>query len=417
MPDIYSDEELDEIISEEIGETSAEESLQSEDGNEAESGEEYEEETDYASDDEDILGEDYVDDLSVDDLGDYEAYADDAEEKESSPAASPEEKALRRKSRRKGLLALLIVILVCAVTGIICIFLFFRVRTISVSGVTKYSINQIVEACGVTSGDNLVFVSRESIEKSLKAAYPYVESVKISREYPSELKIIVTETQPRYSVPYNGMYAYVSSTGKLLEMANAKAMNSIILVGGSISDDGGYLKFDNDNVQKIYTSINEYLNERDTKITEIDISDIYDIEIKYDDRVIFEIGGYSDLRYKLNFGIQIVSGSGIGEDEYGRLDLTLSSDSNKAYFTPTKASDINGESEEISSEKSWTETFSGSGREIDGVDIVESATPDPSLAKETPMPRDETGAIITPEPTEEPTPEPTVGRGDDIPDF
>ncbi len=326
--------------------------------------------------------------------------------------------------------ATLILTLIAIIALAVCEIAFCRVKVIKVNGVTQYDTNEVIASTGVAEGQNLLLVNAKSIEENLYSLYPYVEKIKLRRIFPTTAEISITEATVRYSIAYNGGYVYISQYGKLLDNRTEQEANSILLVGGEITDNDGYLKFNDEYQQQAYEEINTCLNERGdeiSKITRIDISDVYNIKLLYDGRVLMNIGGISDLRYKLNFGLQIVMGSGISDTEYGTLDLTLSKENNRAYFNPTSQSEVeNGTAS--SSETEWTLTFDGAGRIVDGVDAVDSEntassesssgdgtvtdTTDDTTVSDTDGYDDYTSS------EESGTEESTINsRGDDIPDF
>lgn len=351
-----------------------------------------------------------------------EGYGYDGDEDEFDDFSAP------KKSHKFR--ATLILTLIAIIALVVCEIAFCRVKVIKVNGVTQYDTNEVIASTGVTEGQNLLLVNAKSIEENLYSLYPYVEKIKLRRIFPTTAEISITEATVRYSIAYNGGYVYISQYGKLLDNRTEQEANSILLVGGGITDNDGYLKFNDEYQQQAYEEINTCLNERGdeiSKITRIDISDVYNIKLLYDGRVLMNIGGISDLRYKLNFGLQIVMGSGISDTEYGTLDLTLSKENNRAYFNPTSQSEVeNGTAS--SSETEWTLTFDGAGRIVDGVDAVDSEntassesssgdglvtdTTDDTTVSDTDGYDDYTSS------EESGTEETTINsRGDDIPDF
>ncbi len=351
-----------------------------------------------------------------------EGYGYDGDEDEFDDFSAP------KKSHK--LRATLILTLIAIIALVVCEIAFCRVKVIKVNGVTQYDTNEVIASTGVAEGQNLLLVNAKSIEENLYSLYPYVEKIKLRRIFPTTAEISITEATVRYSIAYNGGYVYISQYGKLLDNRTEQEANSILLVGGEITDNDGYLKFNDEYQQQAYEEINTCLNERGdeiSKITRIDISDVYNIKLLYDGRVLMNIGGISDLRYKLNFGLQIVMGSGISDTEYGTLDLTLSKENNRAYFNPTSQSEVeNGTAS--SSETEWTLTFDGAGRIVDGVDAVDSE----NTASSESSSGDGTVTDTTDDTTvsdadgyddytsseESGTEESTINsRGDDIPDF
>ena len=69
------------------------------------------------------------------------------------------------------------------------------------------------------------------------------------------------------------------------------------------------------------------------KITEIDLSDRYNLVILYDTRITMELGLPTDLEYKLHYAIGILDAGGIKDTEKGTLKLSDAMD-NRVPFEP-----------------------------------------------------------------------------------
>ncbi len=367
---------------------------------------------------------------------DFDEYIDDDEDDGSvvireGDYYDDEDFSAPKKSHK--LRATLILTLISIITLVVCEIAFCRVKVIKMYGVTQYDTNEVIAQSGVAEGQNLLLVNAKSIESNLYSLYPYIERIKVRRLFPTTAEITITEATVRYSIEYNGGYVYVSQYGKLLDNKTDKDENSILLVGGEITDNDGYLKFNDEYQQSAYEEINTCLNERGdeiSKVTRIDISDVYNIKLLYDGRILMNLGGISDLRYKLNFGLQIAMGSGISESEYGTLDLSLSKENNRAYFNPSTQAEVESGAVTSSSED-WTLTFDGAGRIVDGVDAVDGTNTESSASSaESSASTDngyDTGDDTTgdyygtddTESSEESSATQTTvnSRGDDIPDF
>ena len=95
--------------------------------------------------------------------------------------------ARRRKSnrrRRRGsfgfLYKLLSTLVICAAV-VAALTLFFRVDAIQVTGVERYTAQEVTDASGVEQGDNLFLLNKYSVDQNIKAALPYVEELRINR--------------------------------------------------------------------------------------------------------------------------------------------------------------------------------------------------------------------------------------------
>ena len=68
--------------------------------------------------------------------------------------------------------------------------LFFRVRSVEVTGSAYYTADEIRAACGVAQGDNLLTLSRARIAGNIMAELPYVSTVQVTRRLPDTLESI-----------------------------------------------------------------------------------------------------------------------------------------------------------------------------------------------------------------------------------
>lgn len=241
-----------------------------------------------------------------------------------------------RKKLRAYLMYALFLAAVAAAAVLLCVFVFFKVHTVLVTGNTKYSDSDILETADIRKGDNVVMLETEIVEERILKKFPYMEDVNIKKKLPVTVEIAVDEAKAQYSVVYGeGMYAYTAASRKLLEAKEVPAEGSTVVRGGEVQDVNGTLVFADEKVMNAFDIIVAAIEELpDCNITEMNISNIYDISLIYDNRIKLEVGGISDIDYKLSFGWEIVTGGSIGSDEMGILDLTLTKDVDKAYFSP-----------------------------------------------------------------------------------
>lgn len=111
----------------------------------------------------------------------------------------------KNKKIRKALTATqkLFTALLCAfvvlLTAVAILLAVMRVKNVAVEGNGIYSQEEILAAAEV---DNSVlpFISKNVLQSKIIAACPYVDSVELEKNYPSDLKIVVTEAKAVYSI-------------------------------------------------------------------------------------------------------------------------------------------------------------------------------------------------------------------------
>ena len=100
----------------------------------------------------------------------------------------------RRHHRSVAVLYKLLSVVVISGAIVAALTLFFKVETITVSGTTEYSSEEIITASGIQQGDNLFLLNKYEIYESILEKLPYVSSVSISRKLPDTLLIEVTDS-------------------------------------------------------------------------------------------------------------------------------------------------------------------------------------------------------------------------------
>ena len=147
--------------------------------------------------------------------------------------------ARRRNSsrrRRRGssgfLYKLLSMLAICAVI-IVALTLFFRVETIVVTGTERYTAEEVIQAPGVETGDNLFLLNKPTVNQRIRDALPYVERVKrINRKLPDTLLIEVEECGTPLAVVQDGSAWLVSPLGKIVEQLPAGQAEGYAVIDG-----------------------------------------------------------------------------------------------------------------------------------------------------------------------------------------
>lgn len=250
------------------------------------------------------------------------------------------------KAARRFLLAFTLLAM-AAVTAFVCVFLLFKVRTIEVTGDQVYDPSAILELCGYQEGDNLALLTTGEQEAALEEQLPYVEDAQILRHFPSGLEIHITAAQQAACVQSGSQWFIISGKGKILEAATQPLEGVMQITGLTLKDPvvGSTLQVEDASVQQALETILSTLVDLGGvgEFTALDLTDLYNITLSYQDRVLFQLGNTVDLEYKLTYGYGLVTSTDpvhIAQDEYGTLDLTLAGDVKKAYFTESAGSSV-----------------------------------------------------------------------------
>ncbi|MCI6053646.1 cell division protein FtsQ/DivIB [Dysosmobacter sp.] len=254
--------------------------------------------------------------------------------------------ARRRNSnrrRRRGsfgfLYKLLSTLAICAVV-VAALTLFFRVDTIEVSGTARYSAQEIIDASGVSTGDNLFLLNKYSVDQSIKAALPYVQELRISRSLPDTLVIQVTECSTPLAVVQDGSAWLVSPAGKIVEQAEPSAAEQYAVIDGCelLAPSVGTplaLATEYASQQQSLLDLLSALEEADLldQVDAIHLEDLAVLRMDYAGRFVVELPYGADYNYKLRFLTVSLEETSIQNNQGGTIQLT--GDDGKVNFIPS----------------------------------------------------------------------------------
>ena len=133
-----------------------------------------------------------------------------------------------RRGRRFGVLYKLLTLVVVCAAAVLALTLFFKVESVEVTGNSRYSAQEIQDACGVSLGDNLYLLSKHDMVQRLHQQLTYIDEVRITRRLPNTLCVQVTEFSTVYAVEQEGTVWLLTSGGKIVETAAERGDTPLI---------------------------------------------------------------------------------------------------------------------------------------------------------------------------------------------
>lgn len=216
-----------------------------------------------------------------------------------------------RKRRKRNVAKALIFTVIIAVGVLVALSLtvLFKIETITVSGDTRYTAEQIVEASGVNTGDNLWRTTSRDVTEKLSAALPYVGSARVVRKIPSGAEIVITETTPVYSIASNKRYILIDENDKVLEEHAAKRGETVLIKGVETLNTkaGTLLTVKSPESLEAAKEIIAEANASEIKLTEADVTDTNLLTAVYGGRIKLEFGSRSDMGSKLKMAKEIIA--------------------------------------------------------------------------------------------------------------
>lgn len=130
-----------------------------------------------------------------------------------------------------------LVTLLAVVLAITFVFsIFFKVKTVTVSGTNRYEEWTVRQASGIKEGEGLLSVSGAKAAGKIWAELPYVKEVQIGIKLPDTVKIDIVESSVAYSIKAKDeTWWLISAEGKVLEqLADEEAANAVTRIEGLV---------------------------------------------------------------------------------------------------------------------------------------------------------------------------------------
>ncbi len=187
----------------------------------------------------------------------------------------------------------------------------FNITDIEVLNNNRVSSDTVISLSGINTNENIFRFIATKVSNNIKQN-AYIEDVKIKRVLPNKVQIEVTEREPKFSIPVLGEFAYISTQGYILEIAQnelnlpiiygLQTAEESITVGNRITD------ADLTSLEMILRIMNAMkdsgLAER---VTSIDISNKNDYSIyMQEDRKTIHLGDGSNLSNKMLYVMAIL---------------------------------------------------------------------------------------------------------------
>lgn len=257
--------------------------------------------------------------------------------------------ARRRNSnrrRRRGsfgfLYKLLSTLVICACL-IAALTLFFRVDTIVVTGEERYSKQEILDATGIQTGDNLYLMNKNDVASRMVTALPYLKNVRINRKLPDTLLIEVEECGTPMAIVQDG-YAWLVSPGdrasgklKIVDQVEAGAAANYGVIDGCAllaPSVGGQLALATEYVsqQDSLVALLRALEDAEMldQVDGIHLDDLSVLSMDYAGRFTVKMPYGADYAYKLQYLAATLADEKIQDNMTGTIDL--SRDDGKAHL-------------------------------------------------------------------------------------
>ena len=200
--------------------------------------------------------------------------------------------------RRRALLGFILAVVLVSV--LLFMTPIFNIRSVSVEGNVLVTAEQFQEKLKPLVGQNLFRSGRRKIRNTLKTI-PYIDTVDVQKRlFPPSVKVTVTEYTPSAYIKIDGKTLLVNSELRVLTDTGNNGETLPTVTGLTVTD-------------------------------EINVTDVTDITMNYDNRITVQCGTQLDLERKIRLFRETVMSNSLTENARGTMDL---SESGKAIYTP-----------------------------------------------------------------------------------
>lgn len=267
---------------------------------------------------------------------------------------------------RNRLLIQLVSVVAAVVALVMCLSIFFRVKTITVTGANAYSAWAVREASGIEEGDYLMTFSKARACAKIKAQLSYVDSVRIGIKLPDTVNIVIEEIDVVYAIQDDQqIWWLMTSEGIVMEQADsARAGDYTKVLGVKLSQPEpekqavAFQELTSDSTapqqttpqgetvgptpvlvteqEKLMAALEILqaleLNEVVGAAASVDVTDLTRIELWYGTRYHVNLGDSSNMDYKIACLKYTVNS--LSDYDSGDLDISFTTWEDKVTYTP-----------------------------------------------------------------------------------
>ena len=223
---------------------------------------------------------------------------------------------------------------------------FFQLEQVVVSGNSRYTAQEVEAASGLQPGDNLFRMNKNRVAGDIREKLPYIEGVNIVRNFPSTIVITVQEWNAVAKVEPTELKDedlspeveegeakpeladrswLISVKGKLLETAGEDSTAIRVTGLSALSPKAGTQLAVPQSQQEKLTALLELLAVLEARgstklVSEIDLSSVTQIRLRYDQRFWVKLPMVCDFSYKISALETVVAQR--EPYEKGAMDLT-----------------------------------------------------------------------------------------------
>ncbi len=207
----------------------------------------------------------------------------------------------------------------------------FVVNKIEINGTTSYGESEILEASGISEGDNLFSFDKDRAEADITFRCPYIMNAEVSRTVPETVMINLEADTAMYSADVWGEYLVLSPNLRVLdtttkEEAAAMGLTELVLPPVAYSVSGRSIQFQSARDERFIRDVLEEIAasalHTEGYINKIDFSDEFNMTMQVGGKYLLRLGGESDCDLKLKMAKKTIDKLAEENSSPARIDLT-----------------------------------------------------------------------------------------------
>lgn len=219
-----------------------------------------------------------------------------------------------RRTRRKVFYVLLFIVLNIVFLSV-CFVTLFKVKTVNVTGDTRYSQEEIVSKLGFEMGANIYSFDCDEAGERIIKSLPYLAEVKVERKLPSTVNVTVKEKQASLYLDFAEKSYFLTDDLQVLEVSKTSEAKTEALVKLTVLPEnikrcvvGETLSFSDNRTGDVVCQLYDGLcyEHIENKVREIDATSRFDLYLDYDGTYKVYLGDISECDVKLSFLCGIV---------------------------------------------------------------------------------------------------------------
>lgn len=258
---------------------------------------------------------------------------------------------------RSRLLVQLMTVAAVVIALVLGVSVFFKVKTITVSGAETYSAWRVREASGISEGDNLLTFSRARAIAKIRSELSYVDKLRIGIKLPDTVNIYIEELEVAYAIKsQDGIWWLMTSDGRMVQQSDSTSAEKYTKVLGvavespqanaqavaveeiptETTESGETVPVTVTGAQRLSAALQILkameANDIVGEAASVDVSSLNAIELWYGQRYQVNLGDTTNMEYKIACMNDVILQ--LSDYQTGKLDISFTTGGEQVIYTP-----------------------------------------------------------------------------------